>query len=72
MFHLDSYSSKIQSILQSHEAGRRLMPLAPRSHCRAKGSTCSRICASMSCSTGSYRRTRLCRMRSQRSVPLLF
>ena len=30
MFRLDSYSSKIQSILQPHEAGERLMPLAPR------------------------------------------
>ena len=37
MFHLDSYSSKIQSILQSHEAGRRLMPLAPRSPLQGEG-----------------------------------
>ena len=37
MFHLDSYSSKIQSILQPHEAGRRLMPLAPRSPLQSEG-----------------------------------
>ena len=37
MFHLDSYSSKIQSILRPHEAGWRLMPLAPRSPLQGEG-----------------------------------
>ena len=37
MFHLDSYSSKIQSILRPHEAGRRLMPLAPSSPLQGEG-----------------------------------
>ena len=37
MLHLDSYSPKIQSILRPHEAGRRLMPLAPRSPLQGEG-----------------------------------
>ncbi len=37
MFRLDSYSSKVQSILQPHEAGQRLMPLAPRSALHGEG-----------------------------------
>ncbi len=37
MFRLDSYSAKIQSILQPHEGGERLMPLAPRGPIRGEG-----------------------------------
>ena len=37
MFRLDSYSSKIQSILQPHEAGERLTPLAPRGPLHGEG-----------------------------------
>ena len=37
MFRLDSYSAKVQSILQPHEAGQRLMPLTPRGRLEGEG-----------------------------------